>query len=167
MMTNSNNDEKQIEKPSIVSFLVTLLFLFCWISPLVCSIIFLVAWSKKDVNTSFNSALVLAISSFLYICFYTHSYLNQKENKNSSSLIFQYLVFIPVSGISCILVKELHDLKNKSQDEITNKMQNNTELKNLHYIAGLLIPVSICFELIVVAYQNTVEKKVSTNNKSE
>jgi heme/copper-type cytochrome/quinol oxidase subunit 2 len=72
-----------------------------------------------------------------------------------------------VFGVSCKLLKHVYDLKNKSNEEIKNEMQNNEQLKRLQYATGLIIPLySLVFIIlfVIAIYYNT--KKSEEKNVS-
>jgi uncharacterized membrane protein YqgA involved in biofilm formation len=145
---------KKIMRKSTFAKIFDLTVIPCFFVTIISSIVLLVGWSKNNVNMSFYSTLFLALSSIVLLLCSIGSLLlyspiiHTYQKSRMFLLMIVTVCFGTIFGISCKILKELQDLKNKSNEE-TNEMQNNKELKSLHYIAGLLIPCSIAIILLI------------------
>lgn len=133
-----------IENSKIISSIE----IYANIASFILAIVLLTTWDKNDPSLGFNVtvALLLLMLILMVICV-----LNFLKTKNTSSVfiaLFYFVTFV----LCCVLVKELSDIKNKTEDEIIAKMQYSS-LVHVQKAASsmVLLPFILLFVSTVFA----------------
>jgi magnesium-transporting ATPase (P-type) len=149
--TNSTKNNKQIKR------LVGLLGSISLLGSVICSLSLIGAYKNNNINTLFYLTLFLAIFSILFVifCFIVTIFYVRDVYEFVGCIV----VFGSVFGISCKLLKDLQDIKSKSDQEIVNELENNKTLIKWQLAAGIPIVGFIVITMLCELYENKIENK--------